>query len=303
MGGETNTIIHIIINNMKTKILSLLFVLFVFTSNAQETSSQKMLDLYFNCQYKEALQMANLLLHTEDSGWAMYYIPLNMIEFEKDIYKDSIVNCLEKMVFGNYKYSLPYIEAYFSEITNNIRGEKVKKKSFMNFCESYPQLKYPEVSYRISEISQKDQWYRGRGSWRYDCMKSKDSLYWVKQKQYDSTNLIEIERIFDQYGWPTDDIFGKNASFNCFFVIQHSNIQQQEKYLPVIDSLAKLNKVDAWDFFMLKDRVLVSKGEKQLFGTQSYFDKETGDKKRYPQVDYETMERIMLEYGVKPKQK
>ncbi len=287
---------------MKTKFLSLLFVITVCTSYAQEDSFQKVLDLYYNCQYKEAIAKAHLL-EKEDMGSAYYYITLSLVELDPVYYKDTILSFLEKYVSDTSNYG-SFMEAYFSDFLKCERGDKIKKKSFDNFCKNSPKLKYPEISYKIYEMGQKDQWHRSRDGWYFDCRKAKDSINWIKQKQFDSSNLVDLEKIVDQYGWPTDNIFGKNASFSCFFIIQHQkDVKIQEKYLPIIDSLAKLKKIDAWDYFMLKDRILITKGEKQLFGTQSYFDKETGETKRYPQVDYETMERIMLEYGVKPKQK
>jgi len=284
---------------MKKTIFSLIFAILVFSSNAQEDPFQKVHDLYQNCQYKEALEKARL--HEKaNSGSAYFYITLSLVEMDAVFYKDTIITYLEKYV-SDAANSGSFLEAYFGDLLKDKRGEKIKQKSYENFCKNNPALKYPEVTYAIYEIYKKDQWYRGRGIWNYKCMKSRDSLYSIRQNQYDSTNLIAIEKIVDQYGWPTDDVFGKNASFFSFFVIQHSTLEKQEKYMNLMDSLAKQKRIDPWDFFMLKDRILCSKGEKQIFGTQSYY--ENGEKKHYPKVDDETMERIMLEYGVTPKKR
>ncbi|MBT1702545.1 DUF6624 domain-containing protein [Chryseosolibacter indicus] len=87
-----------------------------------------------------------------------------------------------------------------------------------------------------------------------------------KMQETDSLNLIRIEQIIQQYGYPGQSLVGTPTNEAVFFVIQHSpNI---EKHLPMIKRAADKKELPFKLYAMMLDRWLMYKGEEQIYGTQ-----------------------------------
>jgi hypothetical protein len=91
---------------------------------------------------------------------------------------------------------------------------------------------------------------------------------WKKIKRNDSINLNFILDVVSKYGWPTITRVGYWPSNAAFMILQHSPLEYQEKYLPVIDSLAKAGELEMQNYVYLADRVMAKKDGVQLYGTQ-----------------------------------
>lgn len=86
----------------------------------------------------------------------------------------------------------------------------------------------------------------------------------------DSINLIRVQKIIQEYGWPTYSMVGEAAAKGAFLVIQHSSVSIQEKYVRhVIDAVMRKEASPEWAALMM-DRIAVQKRGVQLFGTQLY---------------------------------
>lgn len=48
----------------------------------------------------------------------------------------------------------------------------------------------------------------------------------------DSINLIKVKDILDKRGWVGPNKVGAQANMTLFLVIQHSDLETQQKYLP-----------------------------------------------------------------------
>ncbi|MCH2226090.1 MAG: hypothetical protein MK066_15080 [Crocinitomicaceae bacterium] len=97
---------------------------------------------------------------------------------------------------------------------------------------------------------------------------------WKKQEKLDSINLVKVTAILEKYGWLGIDEIGQEANSALFLVVQHSDLNTQLKYLPILEKATETGKASKIDFAMLKDRVLVKQGEKQIYGTQLNWDSE-----------------------------
>jgi hypothetical protein len=91
---------------------------------------------------------------------------------------------------------------------------------------------------------------------------------WKKQEQIDSLNLKRAIAIIDSIGIPGPNMVGDSASKAIFFVIQHSNINYQEKYLPLFIKSAENGELEWKLVALMIDRIKVNKKEKQIYGTQ-----------------------------------
>ncbi|WP_298903809.1 DUF6624 domain-containing protein [uncultured Psychroserpens sp.] len=85
-------------------------------------------------------------------------------------------------------------------------------------------------------------------------------------REIDSLNLIEIENIIKNYGYPSKSLVGEPANKAVFYVIQHSN--KIDKYLPLIRKAAKSGDITKTSLALMEDRNLMYNGREQIYGTQ-----------------------------------
>jgi hypothetical protein len=88
---------------------------------------------------------------------------------------------------------------------------------------------------------------------------------WQTINYNDSLDMVKVAGILDKYGWPDEDVAGSEA---VFLVIQHADLDMQQKYLPVVRAAVKEHKVGTGDLAMLEDRIALREGHKQIYGTQ-----------------------------------
>lgn len=84
----------------------------------------------------------------------------------------------------------------------------------------------------------------------------------------DSINLIEVENIIEEFGYPAKELVGEPANEAVFYVIQHSS--KIEQYLPIIKEAANNGDISMRKLAMMEDRHLMQKGKEQIYGTQIY---------------------------------
>ena len=86
---------------------------------------------------------------------------------------------------------------------------------------------------------------------------------------FDSTSLITVSDIIEKYGWPGTSQVGEKANGALYLTIQHAQDNSlREKYFPFLQASAKSGESRLADVATMKDRILVDKGKRQLYGTQ-----------------------------------
>jgi len=124
-----------------------------------------------------------------------------------------------------------------------------------------------ELIYALNDLRTEDQKLRSG--------KDKDL---EKQNKFDETNLLKAEEIIKKYGYPGIDMVGKNFASVIFLVIQHSDLEHQEKYLPLIAKTVSENQLGKFALRLLLDRIYTKKTGQQIFGSQvgvDFSDKKT----------------------------
>lgn len=109
--------------------------------------------------------------------------------------------------------------------------------------------------------------------------KAMDNL-WKKILKQDSLNLIIISNLLDSHGWPDKTLIGKRGASTIFLVIQHADKETQEKYLPMIKKAVEDDNLPKRQYAMFYDRLLLRRGEHQIYGTQLAID----DQSKHPYV-------------------
>lgn len=82
----------------------------------------------------------------------------------------------------------------------------------------------------------------------------------------DSLNLLRVEQIIKEYGYPGKTLVGTETNEAAYYVIQHSH--NIDKYLPIIKKAADKKEIEFKLYAKMLDRYLMYKGKEQIYGTQ-----------------------------------
>ena len=127
-------------------------------------------------------------------------------------------------------------------------------------CERY---KYNRI---LEEVYDKDQAAR---EWTYGITSiSADEyiMYSTEMSRVDSLNRIIVFDILDKEGWPAN--LSEKANQAIWIVIDHSDADNQKKYLPLVKQKSEEGVLNKVDYAILNDRVLMKDGKPQIYGTQ-----------------------------------
>jgi hypothetical protein len=102
--------------------------------------------------------------------------------------------------------------------------------------------------------------------------------YLSKMNGIDRRNKAKIEAMLEKYGWIKKSKIGEKASEAIFYTVQHTDLEFLEKYFPQFKKLAEIGEASPIQCAMMEDRLLMWKGKKQIYGTQSS-DRLRSDKK------------------------
>ncbi len=122
--------------------------------------------------------------------------------------------------------------------------------------------------------------------------------HWKLINKQDSINLLKIKKILDKRGWLGANIVGEQGNTTLFLVIQHSNLKTQLKYLPMMREAVKKGDARGSSLALLEDRVALRQGKRQIYGSQIYTDKETGEKYVAPLINPENVDKRRAEVGL-----
>lgn len=127
-----------------------------------------------------------------------------------------------------------------------------------------------------------------------DAGKELLSQLWAIDQE--STQLIRA--MMDQYGWPSYDMIGEDAAKAAWLLAQHADAEPelQERALQLMRPLVEQSQADSKLYAMLIDRVLMNKGEPQIYGTQFAIDDE-GVFRPLPVEDFEHIDARRTEMG------
>ena len=92
-----------------------------------------------------------------------------------------------------------------------------------------------------------------------------------EQRADDKKNTAEVTAILDEHGWLGAKDIGRKANITLFLVIQHSDLQTQIKYLPMMKEAAQNGKAGKANLALLIDRIAIGQNKKQLYGSQLLF--------------------------------
>ncbi|MGZ4055559.1 MAG: DUF6624 domain-containing protein [Bacteroidia bacterium] len=113
-------------------------------------------------------------------------------------------------------------------------------------------------------------------------------------------DLKYVEEIIDKYGWLGPDDIGYEGNSALFLVIQHSDLDTQVKYLPMMTKAVINCKAKGSQWALLVDRVKLGQTGKQIYGSQFYTDPKTGKISMSPIIDEINVNKRRAKVGLGP---
>lgn len=187
-----------------------------------------------------------------------------------------------------------------SSLHENILWEKLLTDVRANKDEYEKDLDKPLVAI-LDSIYQSDQGYRrqiGEIEEKFGRESDEMQAHWKLIQETDSINLIRIKKILDERGWLGPKVIGNQGNSTLFLVIQHSDLETQLKYLPMMRKAVKLGNARASSLALLEDRVALRQGERQIYGSQIGRDEESGEYYVSPLVEPEEVNERRAEVGL-----
>ncbi|WP_452222086.1 DUF6624 domain-containing protein [Lacinutrix salivirga] len=123
---------------------------------------------------------------------------------------------------------------------------------------------------------------------------------WSQIQRQDSISSNKLFEILDNYGWVGQSRVGSTANQAIWLTIQHSDLETQEKYLPLLRESVKNGESEGWHLAFLEDRILMRKKQKQIFGTQAVWDNDLKKNKIYPIQDVKNVNIKRKQLGLEP---
>ena len=125
-------------------------------------------------------------------------------------------------------------------------------------------------------------------------------MQWKKISDADNSNVKVVAKILDERGWLGADIVGDKGNQTLFLVIQHADIEIQEKYIPMFRDAVKKGNGRASSLALMEDRVALRRGGKQIYGSQVFTDNKTDKMYFGPIEDPENVDARRAEVGLQP---
>jgi hypothetical protein len=91
---------------------------------------------------------------------------------------------------------------------------------------------------------------------------------WAPIEKADAENLEALLKMVPPEGWFLKSRYGEKASNAAFHIIQHSDVDQWKRFVPVLEPLVATGEVDGQSFGLMYDRLAVNEGRKQRYGSQ-----------------------------------
>lgn len=121
---------------------------------------------------------------------------------------------------------------------------------------------------------------------------------WSQIQNQDSISSNKLFELIDNHGWVGKSRVGSAANQTIWLTIQHSDLEKQEKYLPLLRESVKNGESENWHLAFLEDRILMRKKQKQIYGTQAVWDNDLKKNKIYPIQDVKDVNKKRKQLGL-----
>jgi hypothetical protein len=117
-------------------------------------------------------------------------------------------------------------------------------------------------------------------------------------KTLDSTLLHKVTLFLNEYGWKSKKEIGELANMGLLLAIQHSSKEEMESFKGIIDKAYQDNKIEKSSYALYIDRLKIRNDLPQIYGTQYFYDEESGTLRFYKIEDFENVNKIRRKVGL-----
>jgi len=111
----------------------------------------------------------------------------------------------------------------------------------------------------------------------------------------DRENEAALLKLLPPGGWFVRSRYGDDGASAAFQIVQHGPDEMQARFLPVLEPLAKQGEIDRQEYGLMFDRVAISQGRPQRYGSQ--FRCDGGKWRPYPIEDFPHVDERRQEMG------
>ncbi len=125
--------------------------------------------------------------------------------------------------------------------------------------------------------------------------------YAEEMRRVHERNNARMREIVERYGWPGRGLVGEDGCEAAWLIVQHAVLEPdfQRRCLPLLERAVAAGEAPGWQLAYLTDRVLMFKGEKQIYGTQ-YVATAGGKSVVYEIADAENVDARRRAVGLSP---
>jgi hypothetical protein len=113
-------------------------------------------------------------------------------------------------------------------------------------------------------------------------------------------NAARLRELIARYGWPAEDLAGKDGAEAAWLIVQHAigEPEFQRRAVQWMRESADQGRVPAWHAAYLEDRIAMSEGRPQRFGTQWLDDPRDGRIRPWKLADAERVNEFRASVGL-----
>jgi hypothetical protein len=282
---------------------------YVVSQSAMNEDSlyQNTLELYYTSEYEKALTDLEFLINEFTNQ--DYYLLASKVLVRLDK-RDKAFNYLDKTIeldtTGNLYYTILHEHAFdklhrYKSWRLLISQQKKVNESFETENDYNSKLRK-----KLAKMIERDQRHLLKIMKRYTESDGKVTFGLIvialRQQFLQKRNMRKVSRLFSKIGYPSKSAVGSKMAGYPFLVIQHSTLEVQEKYLPVLEKAAAEGSIEKSDIALLTDRIKLGNGGKQIYGSQTT-GTEDGGYKLHPIENYEEVNIRRKEVGLEPLEK
>ena len=115
-------------------------------------------------------------------------------------------------------------------------------------------------------------------------------------------NAARLRALISAYGWPGEDMAGKDGAEAAWLIVQHSvgEPEFQKHALTLLNAAAAEHRAPLWHAAYLEDRIAMHENRPQRFGSQWIDDPRDGQTRPWTLADPEHVNDLRASVGLRP---
>ncbi|RPH32573.1 MAG: hypothetical protein EHM93_08840 [Bacteroidales bacterium] len=170
----------------------------------------------------------------------------------------------------------------------------------VKFKNPYKDIEYARALWKLRAFDQAYQDELVIAGRKLGLKSSVHEALWSFKFMINEQNQKELVALINKKGWPKANDVGKDGVFTAWLVIQHSNSELQEKYIPDIKKSCEANELPWERYAFVYDRWLFNSNKPQKYGTHTKYNEKTNSEELYPLQDESKVDEWRKELGLQP---